>query len=56
MWKLKETPECDYENDTQTMRRTADECPSRKFALGIKGINEVTKEAVEWINTLDIEL
>lgn len=38
------------------MRHTTDECPNRRFELGINGINEVTKEAFEWIRDLDIEI
>lgn len=55
-WKLKVSPECDCGNDSQGMRHITDECPNRRFESGINGINEVTKEAFEWIRALNIEI
>ncbi|KAF0769781.1 Uncharacterized protein FWK35_00009176 [Aphis craccivora] len=54
--KLKDSQECDCGNDSENMRHITDECPNRRFELGINGINEVTKEAFEWIKDLDIEI
>jgi len=55
-WKLKDSPECDYGNDSHTMRHITDGCPNRRFESDIIGINEVTKEAFDWIRVLDIEI
>lgn len=48
-----ENPEYDCESDKQAIRHITDECLSRKFALGITRINEVTTMAGK---TLGIEI
>ncbi|VVC35883.1 Hypothetical protein CINCED_3A017704 [Cinara cedri] len=55
-WKLKDIPECDCGNYSQTMRHITDECANRRFPSGINGLNEATKESCEWIKALDIEI
>lgn len=47
MWKLK---------DRQTTRLIKDEYPNRRFKSCINWINQVTKEALEWIRSLNIEI
>lgn len=49
--KLKDKPNFDCGNDSQTMRHITDEWPNRRFVLDINVINEVAKKAIEWIKT-----
>lgn len=41
---------------TATLRHITDECPNRRFEFGIIGIIEGTKEALEWIRALNLEI
>jgi hypothetical protein len=55
-WRYKDSAACDCGEVEQTMKHIVESCPRRLFEQGIVGIHQVTKEAVEWLKELDLDL
>jgi len=55
-WKLHTTPSCDCRNDMQTISHIATECLIRAFKCILNDIHIAKRDAVDWIQIMDINL
>jgi len=55
-WRYKDSAACDCGEVEQTMKHIVESCPRRLFEQGTEGIHKVTKEAIEWLKELDLDL
>jgi len=55
-WHYKDSAACDCGEVEQTMNLIVETCPRRLFERGIIGIHRVTKETIEWLGELDMNL
>lgn len=55
-WRLRDSDACDCGHESQTTCHIINECPLRAFTGTIYDIHQVGKEAVKWIEDLDIIL
>lgn len=56
-WNLIPSPACDCGAPIQTMTHIVEECPRRKFNYGgLKELNELSQNAIDWLDNLDISL
>jgi len=55
-WGLTDNLACHCSETQQTIEHIIVDCPERRFQRNMKEITELTKEAVDWITNLDINL
>jgi hypothetical protein len=55
-WNAVPTPNCECGNPYQTISHILTECPIRKFNGEPEDMFNVSPEAIEWIQNLDIKL
>jgi len=55
-WHYTDSAACDCGEVEQTMNHIAETCPKRLFEQGTIGIHRVTKEAIERLGELDLDL
>jgi len=55
-WRLRDSEVCNSGHESQTTSHTVNECLLRAFAGTIHDIRQVRKEAIKWMEDLDITL
>ncbi|VVC44473.1 Hypothetical protein CINCED_3A008654 [Cinara cedri] len=55
-WGLGPTPGCDCGYEKQTAIHIADDCNTRRLQGGMKELHRATIGAVQWLNSLDIQI
>ena len=55
-WNMTSSPYCDCSDVAQTTNHIVNDCVIRKFAGGLTQLHEVTPDAVQWLQLMDIEL
>lgn len=55
-WNMNSSPNCDCNEVAQTTNHIVNECDTRKLAGGIMELHEVTPDAVQWLQLMDIKL
>lgn len=55
-WNLTSSPNCDCGDVVQSTSHLVNECATRKFDGGLSELHEVTPDAIQWLQLMDVEL
>lgn len=55
-WNMINSPNCDCEEVVQTTNHIVNDCDKRKFSGGLMELHEVTPDAVQWLQLMDVKL
>jgi len=55
-WNVNRSPNCDCSEVAQTTNHIVNDCGTRRLAGGLKALHEVTPDAVQWLQLMDVKL